>query len=431
MPRSTCITTLGFVVVSLFPAFTQAQTPLTCTVSATPSTVRIEGLAEKMGDIVLGCSGGTPGTAVTGNLSISLTVPITNRLISGTAGDIVVTVNSGSGPVAVPFTAQLTSPQTVSLNGISFTTPPSGPVTLRINNLRGNATSMATGQVIVASLALNGFSTVALSNNNTIVAVPQPGMLSNTSSTVIRCVVSPLPTTLTLANLFAAGTHFESTRLSEGFATAFQPRGPAGDQWHAFPDPVYECARRSNVVRPRILAGSNALQPTAGGDLGTPQGIGDILRGVIRCWWCACKARTLRETVGLPYPVHSVQSVSFPLLRARPMWSTKFWMRILPCRRVCSSPTLWAWPRRGPCRRGAGIYQLCACFQRQYRQFVGAGSAICLGRAVVRLPVASRLQRFLLPGAAGVQPRHDSVHCYFRRTASGTARLHRRTECEC
>ena len=227
-----------------------------------------------MGDIVLGCSGGTPGTAVTGNLSISLTVPITNRLISGTAGDIVVTVNSGSGPVAVPFTAQLTSPQTVSLNGISFTTPPSGPVTLRINNLRGNATSMATGQVIVASLALNGFSTVALSNNNTIVAVPQPGMLSNTSSTVIRCVVSPLPTTLTLANLFAAGTHFESTRLSEGFATAFQPRGPLETNGTRFLIRYTNVPAGVMLFVPDILAGSNALQPTAGGDLGTPQGIG-------------------------------------------------------------------------------------------------------------------------------------------------------------
>src|SRR5437588_5095589 len=108
----------AFVLVLLFVFFavpSYSQSPLVCTVSATPPTVRIEGLAEKMGDVVLGCSGGTPGLVVTGNLSISLTVPITNRLTSGTAGDIVVTVDTGSGPLPTPVLAQLLTPQVVSL----------------------------------------------------------------------------------------------------------------------------------------------------------------------------------------------------------------------------------------------------------------------------------------------------------------------------
>ena len=278
MPRTTFAIALGFFLSSLsVPSF--AQTPLFCTASATPLTVRIEGLAEKMGDIVLSCSGGTPGAVITGNLSISLTVPITNRLTPGTPSDLVLTADTGSGPIPVAFTAQLISPQTVSLNNVSFTTPASGQTTLRVDNLRGNATSMATGQFIGALLAFNGLSTIAINNNNPIVAVPQRGLLSNASSTTIRCVGSTVPSTITMTNLFTAGTHFESTRLSEGFATAFQPRGPLETSGTRFLIRYTSVPAGVSLFVPDMIAGSDALQPTAGGDLGAPQALGQYTPG--------------------------------------------------------------------------------------------------------------------------------------------------------
>src|SRR6516225_4566147 len=100
--RPSVLSVLIFVSAS-FPSFAQN---LVCTASAAAKLVRSEGVAEKMGDIVLCCQGGTPGLAVTGNLSISLTVPETNRL-TATTGDIVVTVNTGSGPVSVSYAPQL------------------------------------------------------------------------------------------------------------------------------------------------------------------------------------------------------------------------------------------------------------------------------------------------------------------------------------
>lgn len=278
MLRPGCILFLAFLFV-FFAVPSYSQSPLICTVSATPPTVRNEGLAEKMGDLVLGCSGGTPGLVVTGNLSISLTVPITNRLTPGTAGDIVVTVDTGSGPLPTPVVAQLVTPQVVSLNGFSFTTPPSGTVTIRIDNVRGAATSMATGQAVIASLALNGLSTMTLVNNSVVVAVPQRGLLANGSSTTIRCVGSPLPATISLTNLFVTGTHFESTRLTEGFASAFQPKDPMENAGTRF------IIRYTNVpvgillFVPDAIAGSDALQPSAGGNLGTPQAIGRYVPG--------------------------------------------------------------------------------------------------------------------------------------------------------
>src|SRR5215813_13954368 len=97
----------GFIFLALFATPSYSQAPLICSVSATPVAVRAEGLAEKMGDIVLGCSGGTPGLVVTGNLTVQLSVPITNRLSAGTGGDIVLTVDTGSGQVPVSVVEQL------------------------------------------------------------------------------------------------------------------------------------------------------------------------------------------------------------------------------------------------------------------------------------------------------------------------------------
>jgi uncharacterized protein (TIGR03437 family) len=241
--------------------------------------VRLEGLAEKMGDIVLGCSGGTPGLVITGNLSVQLTVPITNRLSGGASGDIVVTVDTGSGPVPQTVPEQLQTPQVVSFNGLSFTTPASGNVTIRIDNLRGAVNSVAAGQYVIANIALNGLSTMTLLNYSVAVAVPQRGLLTNGSSTTIRCVGSPVPTTLSVTNFFAAGTHFESTRFTEGLPSSFQARGAMENAGTRFIVKYTNVPAGILLFVPNAIAGSDAAQPTAGGDLGTPQAIGQYVAG--------------------------------------------------------------------------------------------------------------------------------------------------------
>ena len=155
---------LFFSVLSL-PAY--AQNPLFCQAGATPLTVRSEGLAEKVGDIILQCSGGTPAAVVTGGITISLNVPITNRLTAGTAHDIVVTVDTGAGPVGATVAATSLNTVTVALTGITFTTPAAGAVTIRIDNLRAAMTGLGTSQVVVAQLALNGLSTLLARSSST------------------------------------------------------------------------------------------------------------------------------------------------------------------------------------------------------------------------------------------------------------------------
>src|SRR5512133_59827 len=111
------------------------QSPLICTANSVPTLVRNEGVAERMGDILLQCSGGTPGAAVSGNLNVFLPVSITNRVNSAPiAADAALTVDTGAATTS--FTG-LASGQSIAFNGVSFTVPASGAASMRIANLRG------------------------------------------------------------------------------------------------------------------------------------------------------------------------------------------------------------------------------------------------------------------------------------------------------
>ena len=70
--------------------------PFVCTPTAVPAQVHGEGLAERMGDILINCTGGTPGGVVGGNLTVFLSVNITNKLTNNFT-DVQMTVDTGSG----------------------------------------------------------------------------------------------------------------------------------------------------------------------------------------------------------------------------------------------------------------------------------------------------------------------------------------------
>src|SRR6266498_3931186 len=102
------------------------STPLICATGAVNPAVRAEGISETLGDILLTCSGGTPGSTITLNLSIFLNVGITNRISTTNVTDVSLTVDSGSGPVPANVPGLLQSSNTVSFNGVTFTVPTGG-----------------------------------------------------------------------------------------------------------------------------------------------------------------------------------------------------------------------------------------------------------------------------------------------------------------
>lgn len=264
----------------------RGQSTLTCTATSNPVTVRGEGITERVGDIVLTCSGGTSGATIKGNLSVTLNVNITNRLASNSSNltGVVFTIDNGAGPQPVTTPATLTPPNILSFNGPSFTLSPTGTAVLRVSNIRAaaNELMLASSSTIQAFLNIN---VLQINTSQLTVADIFRGLYSSLSSTLV-CAQSgsALPSnTSSFASFIASTADFNTTRVTEGFAGAFSPlsgfQGLNADtgtrimvQYSGFP-------QGAQLFVPNVVAGSDAVQPTAGGDFGPPASGGQYAPG--------------------------------------------------------------------------------------------------------------------------------------------------------
>lgn len=251
------------------PGFVFAQTTF-CTTSAVPPIVRAEGITERVGDIQLSCTGAPNGT-LTGNFTFILSATVTNRLSSGnTLTGIVFTIDSGSGPQPVLVQPTMVNQNSLVFDGVPVTFSAQGTANLIIAGIRVNATQVAIQTPITAAIAINaaGF---PITTSPLVVGTPERGLYaSNTGTLICAQNGSPLPATVTFTNLLEAGTSFASTRVTEGFASAFGPKSApdyfSADngqriivQYSGFPSDA-------QLFIPDVVAGSDAIQPTAGGD---------------------------------------------------------------------------------------------------------------------------------------------------------------------
>ena len=261
---------------------------LTCNAAAQPPLVRQEGLAERTGDIVLTCSGGPANAQIKGNLTLFLSVNITNRLGSGnTVTGVVFTADNGSGPQAINTPGVLTSASTLVYNGASFTLSSTGSVTLRIANLRADAnqaSAFPSAQIGVL-LSFTSMPPVAFSGSQLTIGTPQTGLYAGFSSKIVCSQGgSPLPKNpVSFASFLSAGSAFNTTRVTEGFAAAFDPRsgyqGLNADSGTRFIVNYSGFPAGARLFVPTVVAGSDAAQPTAGGDFGLPASGGQYVAG--------------------------------------------------------------------------------------------------------------------------------------------------------
>jgi uncharacterized protein (TIGR03437 family) len=244
--------------------------PNVCSTTAAPVIMRMEGLTERIGDILYTCTG-APGSSLTVNLAVQLNTEITNRLSSGqTVTEPALTVNNGSGPQTVTVQPVLYSPNNLIWNGVSLQYSAQGTLTIDISGIRANATGFPVGAQIVAQLSMSAGS-LLITQSSLVVGAIEVGLYAGNSGQLV-CAQngSPLPGTIGFASLLLGGTAFASTRLTEGYAGAFGP-----------PDLTYGSGTRflvrysgfpagARLFVPRAVAGSDAVQPTAGGDMGVP-----------------------------------------------------------------------------------------------------------------------------------------------------------------
>jgi uncharacterized protein (TIGR03437 family) len=253
--------------------------PLSCIPSASPQIVHGEGITERAGDIVFNCSGGMPNAALNVNLFIFLNVNITNRLASASSSNltgIIFTADNGSGPQAISSPATLAGPGTLVFNGATFTLSASGSVSLRLAGLRGAASELDfdPSKSMQVLIGLNPSNTLSLPTDQLLVGEPEHGLYVAFSG-VLVCTQrgSPLAQNVaSFASFLASGSAFTSTRVTEGYADSFAPKSDPQNlnadtgtriwvQYSGFP-------AGARLFVPTVIAGSDATQPTAGGDLG-------------------------------------------------------------------------------------------------------------------------------------------------------------------
>src|SRR5439155_26134017 len=116
-----------------------AQQPV-CTPGSSSASVHVEGLAERLGNITLSCTGGTASSTVSLTIFISLNTNITNRLDAN--GDPVGITQTGA--VGNP---RMTSATTLTFSPLNYTVPaaPATPVVITISGIRAAVAPIATG----------------------------------------------------------------------------------------------------------------------------------------------------------------------------------------------------------------------------------------------------------------------------------------------
>lgn len=265
---------------SVILSVTYAQTlpgSARCAVSGVPTQVRAEGLTERMGDIILQCSGSNPGAMLTGNLAVYLPIGITDRIDANNQSvDATLYADNGSGYVATAIPGQVMS-SGIAFNGINLTVPAGGAINLKISGIRAAASLLGTApsQPVTASLSFS----LPVDRSQVVVAYTQPGLFTTLYQAGITCVGSPLPSSVTVSNLFNAGTAFASTRLTEGFSTAFLPRGSGDDTGTRFLIKYSGFPTQTQLYLPDFIAGSDAGVPSIAGDLGGTPAVGQYVPG--------------------------------------------------------------------------------------------------------------------------------------------------------
>jgi uncharacterized protein (TIGR03437 family) len=254
-----------------------------CAVTSVPAQVRAEGLTERIGDIILQCSGSNPGAVLSGNLSVILPVSVSNRvdpISTNLTHDAILSVDFGSGYVPTGIAGQISN-QIIAFNGLSVTVPSSGNFSIKASNIRAAVfeSGLVQPHPIQAEIAFSSTASIQIDQSQLVVAYAQTGLFATLYENGITCTGSSLPSSVNVPNLFAAGTAFASTRITEGFGGAFQPRSTGDDNGTRFLIKYSGFPANTQLYLPDAVAGSDALTPSAAGDLGYSQRIGQYVPG--------------------------------------------------------------------------------------------------------------------------------------------------------
>lgn len=264
-----------------------SNSPLICTAGAVPMQVRSEGLAERVGDILISCTGGSPGATVNQPLYVFLSVPITNRVSANGVVDAILTVESGSEPPYSAGAVAVLAGAGIGFYGMNVTVPASGALSFHISNLRGAVAQQGIDNATLVTASLSGGGDQLFLHQNVVtVGLPSRSLAADTTNaTISACYGSPIPDVISMSRLIAAGTRSSTMRVTAGFIGAFEKRQPGADSGVRVILRYSGFRADARLFVPDVVAGSDATRPTSAGALAlapsggvyTPGGNGSLL----------------------------------------------------------------------------------------------------------------------------------------------------------
>jgi hypothetical protein len=171
-----------------WPAASQAALTCTTAVAVTPS-VRWEGQTERVGDIVLSCSGGTPNAPITASFTIFLNTTITSNLLDHNTiptTEALLLLNEPAPVLQVlganVFRALKAGGNSITWPGVTFAPDSAGKVTLRFTNIRVNATPLnPLPAPVISVISVSSNSAFPINNPTPILGFVSQGLNFSTS----------------------------------------------------------------------------------------------------------------------------------------------------------------------------------------------------------------------------------------------------------
>jgi hypothetical protein len=264
-------------------------TPFQCRANAgVPPIVRAEGLSELVGDLVIVCTGGTAGEVRMTNLQVFLNTNVTSRIVSSgdeTEALLIIDENLPSGSSGTATTPAIIRGRKVAnaenaivWAGVPIVVSGSGPRTLRITNLRANASGLGASSTliptqVVAFISASPSQSLAIDNPQQVVAYVQRGVIADlracngTSSAgndlnLYSCVGQNNSGTRDLINGTNGNMQF-AVRFQEGFPSSFKPQvqNSPVSQIPSTPGTVYHSESGfvlNSVAQPYIVGGASS-----------------------------------------------------------------------------------------------------------------------------------------------------------------------------
>ncbi|HEY3825758.1 MAG TPA: hypothetical protein VGL82_14435 [Bryobacteraceae bacterium] len=250
------IASLGvfFFFISSFSIF--GQTTCTGGVSA-PPTIHAEGLAEQLGTITMTCAGGTyPLTTL---IAVTVNANITNRVDANGNLENVTIAGSANNQSQPPT---LSSANTLIFPAVQLMFP--GQFT--ISGIRAAFPSVTGGGPLVTA-SVYGQGIQILNSQPQLLASSHASLLDTVINNGVLCG-SPPPATMDFPGLAAVGTSSSTVRVTEGYSSAFLPKGPTDDAGVRILLSLAGYNSDAQVYVPNAIVGNTGLISTSAGAFG-------------------------------------------------------------------------------------------------------------------------------------------------------------------